>query len=603
MEHPAERRWRPGRLGDQGGIGLALVLAIVGVVVVIGLGVAVAFWVLRDVDHPPEQTAKLLPAQTQVYFSLNLRPRGDQLAKFRSILARFRQHRNFQPKIDDLFNDADVETGIHPEEDVLPWLGPEVAIGIVDVVGSVVASAAGGTPLVIALMGTTDTERSLSVLRKWIAYQEREEALDFETGDYRGIPVFTERDDNQHYAVTADYVLLASDRDLLEDTIERIQDGDAEGSLFESARFKEARSALPERRFFTAYVDAEAIWQDARRQFLSAVLSSEQRRQIDDRVPEWAALTGTFIDPGLNLALSVATPEEALATQPRAISLASARLLPSDTLAFLSLGFEPDLDPLRKQLKEQRIGDLGPDVEAALRFPLGLALDADATLADLLDELLRMVNDSLGIDLEQDILAWMTGEVGLALLSTNFRKATDDPLSEAVKAMGLVQFEDEKRNEVVRATADITSWLEDAFGLVGERVSYGGGEGMVFDLRETAGIAVYDPGYLILGEHLIIATTADSLRSTASISAGQNESLAEEAEFSRLVKGVSGTRNPLLYVNLRQLTDAVVAALDPEDRRRYKENVEPFTQPLRALLAASDTQKGVSRSSMVITVD
>ena len=587
---------------DQRGISLVGVLVVVGIVSVAAVGAAVAFQVLREPGQAPVQTAKLLPAETQIYVSLNLQPGGDQLTKFREILARFQEHPNFLPKIDDLFEQADLETGIQPEEDILPWLGPEVAIGFIDVSASAVAGATGGTPLVIALVGTTDADRSKPVLRTAIDYIERKEGLSFTTEEYRGLTVFTEQGQDQHYAVADDYLLLASDGRLLRATIDRIQDGDTSSSLFETARFKEALDALPNDRFLTAYVDTEGIWQDAR-QLLSGALPGEMRRQIDDSIPGWTALSGVFIDKGLDLTLSAFTPQATPGAPPDTNSLASAQLLPSDTLAFLSFRFEPDLAPIRKQLEEQRISDLGPEAAGAFALPFGLAPDPDATLATLLDDVLQLVTGLSGIDIEQDILSWMTGEVGLALLPSDFSKTTVDPLAEAVRAVALLQFNGGQQDTVGAATAKIASWLEDIFGVVGEEVSFGGRQGRVFDISDMAGTVAYSPGYLSLADHLIIATTKDSLESIASIIDGQAGSLADDAGYSRLVAGMSGTRNPLVYLNIRGLTDALVASLDAEALQEYRESVEPFAAPLKALVASGDVQEGVSRSSVTVTIE
>jgi len=149
----------------------------------------------------------------------------------------------------------------------------------------------------------------------------------------------------------------------------------------------------------------------------------------------------------------------------------------------------------------------------------------------------------------------------------------------------------------------ITSLLALAIDLPAEAVSYGGGEGLVFDLRDVAGTATCDPGYLILGDQLIVATTAERLRSSASLSGNEGESLAKEAEFARLVKGTDGAPGSLLFVNLRQVTEALVAALDSGDKAHYDEAARPFLDPLRALLAYGDSKTGVTRSVMIVTIE
>ena len=281
------------------GLGLTLVITIAAVLgVAIAAGVT-AFLLLREEGHLPEQTAKFLPAHTQFYFSVNLRPGNDQLRQAWDIQTRFREHPEFQEKIDDLFDQAKDEAGIDLKNDVLPWLGPELAVAVIDVVGSAVAGTTGGAPLMVALVGTRDSERSAKVLEDLINYQREEEDLKFDVETYRTATLYSEQGDDLHYAATEHYVLFATDRDLLEQTIDRIQDSDDAGSLYTDAQFQKVRYALENPRVFMLYLDSEAVWKDARRQAGEQV-PTELRRQLDDLIPEWVAMTGSFIDRGFS---------------------------------------------------------------------------------------------------------------------------------------------------------------------------------------------------------------------------------------------------------------------------------------------------------------
>ena len=589
-------------LRDERGIGFLLVLVIVAVVGAVAAGGVAAVLLLREEAHPPEETAKLLPSDTQIYFSLSLRPGNDQLRKFGDILGRFREHPNLQPKIDDLLEDAEAETGIDLREDIFPWIGPHVSIGVIDVVGSAIAGTTGGTPLVVALIGTTDSEQSVVFLQDWIAYQEQEGGLAFDAEPYRGFTVYSEQNYDQHYAVTEEYLLLTSERELLEDTIDRVADQDVTGSLYSSSRFQEALDALPEPRFSMLYVDAGVIWRDARRQ-LGDVLPAQVRQQLDDLIPEWAALTGSFIDRGVKLVVSAARSEGAQQTALITNSLASSRLLPSDTFAFVSFALGPDLDPLREQLADQRIPDLGSDVYDALSLGLGLPIDEDASFSDVLDVLLDRFRGATGLDLERDFLSWMTGEFSFAWLSTDLQAFSTDPDTEAQEAALLIQFDTEERDKVLGTMDEVIDLLEGSLPVQRIEVSYGGGQGVVLDIRELAATTAYRPGYLALDDHLIVATTVDALKLVASISQNQGDALVNEPEYSRLLKEVSGTRDAFIYVNIRGIIEAAVETLDGDSLREYRENAEPFIGPLRAILMTSDTREEVSSFSILLTVE
>ncbi len=585
----------------QHGLGLVVVLIALTVVAAAVAGGLTAFFLLKGKAHPSEQTARFFPADTEVYLSLNLRPGNDQLKRFRDILERFRQEPLFEEKIDEFIDDTGDETGIDLAEDILPWLGPEVAIGVVDVVGSFIAVTGGGRPLVLALIGTSDPERSNAALGNWIEYQELEADLEFRSTTYRSSTVFREMDEGLYYAATREYILFSTDGDLLEETIDRILDGDVDGSLYANPRFQEVRATLPSPRFTTLYAASEAIWKDARRQF-GEEIPDQLRQQLDDFIPDWMALTGSFIDMGVKLELSYASPEGFKEVSIPVTSAASAGMLPSDTLAFLSFGI--DYDGIKSQLDEQRVADLGPDVHEVLTSELGVPLDDKATLRDVGDELFDSFEEAFGLDLERDFLDWITGEFSFALLPTDFRGLADDPSTVAVEAAAFIGFDPENRAEIIDFMRRVVDLVEDNLGVSGEPVSYGEVEGVVFDLQNLTEPTPYRPGYLVLDDHLVVATTASSLQVVASVQEGRGNALDADGEYSRLLKDVSGPLNPIFYADVGQIVDGVTAILDPEEREDYEENVAPFIQPLRAFLLTAETRpEGVSRVYFTLTFE
>ena len=580
-----------------------ILLAVIAIVAVGAVAAAAVIIILAvgGKAHPPDETAKFFPRDTQIYFSLNLSPGNDQLRVFRDIVARFRENPEFQRKIDDAFDEADAETGIDLEKEVLPWLGPEIGIGLVDVVGSAIGVGTGGTPLVLALIGTKDPEKAKTVLQDWMHFVEQEMGISFETDSYKGVTVHGDDTVHQHYAVTKEYVLFATDRDLLDEAIDRMEDGETAGTLYGATRFQEARNELPDPRFSTLYVDARSIWLDARRQ-LGEELPIPVRDQLNDEIPEWLALAGSFIDKGVKLTGLAASPDDGVDEAPMVNSLRSTRLLPSDTFAFASFVFEPDLDPLRKTLESQSIDDLGPDFHDALSLQFGLAIDRDGAFSDVLDAALVRFEEEFGLDLERDVLGWMTGEFSLALLPTDFEALSQDPAAEPLEALALVQFDPERLDDLIRAVDRAVQLLEEKLGLLPDRNSYGGGQGATFDIQELVGPTAYQPGYLILDDHLLIATTGDALKLAGATSQGQEDSLPEESRYARGVEELSKATDQLVYVNIGRIRDSVVEALAPDDLQEYRKEVEPFIGPLAALLLGGVTLEGLSRVTITLTI-
>ena len=370
--------------------------------------------------------------------------------KARQVWERFDQQPRFQPNLDDWLDRVESDTGIDFMEEVYPWLGPEIGVGVVDVVGSAVAIDAGGALLVVVLVGTTDPALAQKFLEDWVAYQEREEGLSFDTETYRELTVITESSGLQHYAVSDPYLVFSTDPDLLRDTIDRILDGGGGESLYTSSGFKEVRQTLPNERFLSGYADVENIWKDIRRQF-GAQIPDQMRQRLEEVVPDWTAVAGSFLNNGMRLELSAPAGQEEQEMTLGPTSLAAAKLLPSDALAFLSFKVRPDMAPVRDELSGQKIADLGPDFSSALPLLLDTEFDQQSSLEELLDILLVRFSDTVGLDLEQDLLDWMTGEFSFALLPTDFKAVSEDPASAAINVAGILQFDPSKRDKLYHA--------------------------------------------------------------------------------------------------------------------------------------------------------
>ena len=569
----------------------------------VAAGVVAALLLLDDDAHTPDQTARLLPSDTDVYLSVNLRPGRGQLRELRDIVERFQEHPDIQRRIDELLDDAEAETSIDPRDDLVPWLGPEVAIALIDAVGSLSAGATGGVPLLVVLMGTTDEEGSRAFLESWIDdYQEKRLGFDFRANGYRGLTVHSDESGFQHYAMAKEFLVFSTDQDLLEDTIDRILDGNTRGSLYESARFQAARGALSSPRFSTVYVDTEAIGLDVRREY-GGQLSADLRRQISDGIPEWIASAGSFVSKGVKMEVLSPESEQVTEVLEPENSLSAAGLLPADTMAFVSFAVNPDLDPVRDSLKDQRIGDLGSDFYDGLESDLGLGLAPDDTLDKVLDAYLDLFEEAIGLDLEQDFLSWMTGGFSFAWLPTSLSGVRDDPESQAVEIGAFIQFKADQRTKVESVMGEVVKMLEEALGANADSISFGDGAGAVFDLAELDELVAYQPGYLVLDDHLVLSTTQAALEGMAAWADGAGASLAQEPEYSRILRDFEATPNPLVYVNLRRIIEEVVSTLDQDERQYYQDEVDPFAGPLKTLVMAGDSRNGVSRFSVVLTVE
>ena len=655
-------RWSPGllKLLESGESAIAPIVIIPAILIVVFVVAAVVVWaVIRETSHPNEETAKFLPADTELYYSLNLRPGIGQLLKVRKMIGRYTDNPDFQDKVDDFLDRAELELGIDLMEDVTPWLGPELAIGFIDVVEF------DENPKVVAFVGTRDREAAEDVVRRLIQFQVEEEGLEYEEGSYKGFPTFSfeyeeiiappeatvevkraiappepiveveraiapheatvvaERAiapreatvvaekaiappkpivevesatapreatavaekaeevvvvEEAHIAVTDDYLVFASTLALLHSTIDMMEE--SVNPLSENERFREARDSVQEQRFTFLYVDFESIIDQALAGADDAGTGDLQR--FRNMVPETLAVSGAFMDSGIRVEGSFNTPA-GFSVFPPPNSLGSAEVLPHGSLALFSFtGLQEALDGARSQL------------EAAPTFGFGIFGFG------IIDEAIAEFEREVGIDLDRDVLGWMTGEVAVALLPSDLRFDILEGSMGTIHAQALFQFEE--RRDAESGIDKIVEIIEDA-GILFETVQIGGKEARLADLSEVVGETDYSPGFLILDDYVVLGSTRESLRMAVDVDKGGETSLAAESEFSRLAELAPGAKNSLIYLNIKELIGSIVSGLSTEDQEGYRKEASPFLEPLRAFLATAETNQDRTSFTLVLTIE
>ena len=546
-----------------------LIIAAV-LVLVVGTAVGVGVYLIiqmQSLSHPPEETAKFLPSETPFYFSMNLRPGAGQLMKARDIVDLFKENPKFQEKLDELYGDIEEDTGINVEEDLFPWLGPEIAIAVPTFEGI------DETPEFVAFIGATDTAAGESFLRKLIAFGEGSSDIEYEEGVTRGYLTFvldTSDDFNTHIALTDDYIVIATGAETLESTLDRMDSGQdqARPSLFDNPGFQEAREAADSPRFGLMYVDAAGIIDQLEEGFDEEVVDSLE--DFSDQLPDFIVASSSFIDEGILVSTSFDYPiQDQLFVPAVANSVGSAGLAPADTVALLSfVGVQEAWERIRDEA-----GDL-PDLD--------------------LDEVFDEVEAEIGVDMDQDIFGWMTGELAFAmLLPEGVSFSTDE-----IHANVYVEFDD--RALALSSLEKIQAALEDG-GVEFQVVDIEGTDAVVVDLGDEEGLPNLTPGYVVLEDYVVIGTTLVSLRQAIEAGRGDIPSLRETSAFSRPLAAAGNSTDFMIFGNIRRIVKEALDLLDETELEEYGETVEPFVEPLEAFLLGVAVEEDIFTLSMTIT--
>ena len=539
------------------------------------VGVGVYFFIqIQTLSHPPEETAKFLPMETSLYVSMNLRPGAGQLMKARDILDLFKDNSKFEEKLDELYGDIEEETGINVEEDVFPWLGPEIAIAIPTLEGI------DETPEFVAFIGATDTAAAESFLRKLIAFGEESNGTEYEEGVTRGYLTFVvdpSDDVSAHIALTDDYIVIATGAEALESALDRMDSGQDQDrpSLFDNPGFQEAREAAESPRFGIMYVDIAGIIDQLGEDIDQLGGSFDEEivdslRDFSDQLPDFIVASSSFIDKGIRVSTSFDYPtQDQLFVPASTNSVGSAGRAPEDTVALLSfVGVKDAWERFRDEVTD---------------LP-GLDLD------EALDE----IEADTDTDIEEDILSWMTGELAFAMLLPGGVSFSLDEIHANV----YVEFDD--RAKALSSMEKIQAAVEDG-GVEFSVVDVEGTDAVVMNLSDDQGPLNLTPGYVVLDDYVVIGTTLTSLRQAVEAGRGDIPSLRESSAFSRPLAAAGNSTDFMIYGNIRRIIKEVLDQLDETELEEYGKTAELFVEPLEAFLLGVAVEEDIVTFTTVIT--
>ena len=581
-------------------------IAAVVVVAVVAVGLAMYFRVvpipgpilaLLVGAKPPEYSARYYPPDTLSYAWVTLVPVDEQLNDMQDIWERFNEYPAFTVLIEELQEDFEDETGIDFEDEVQPWIGPEVGAAVIrlDVPGGSLMSIEDGDDIGEAItaavtVGVRDQDAAADFLVKWLRYMSIESDADFADGSYRGFDTWVDESAYQAYALAGDWLVYATDEKTLHDILKRI-DGDDSDSLAEQDNFLAAQTALPERRFSSAYLDYEQALELAEEFTLGLsplTPGMPGPTAFANQAPAWVAGSTTWVERGI-VTETVSPTTAGFGLEPGELQ-EPADLLPDDTLGFIAGAFDPNVDHWRVALAEYRLADALPWPELIDEINAGLAeaapdrhiaLGDDATLADALDAGLEAVAEITGIDLEGDFFDHLAGESILAVREFDFDAVEDDPAANAVEAVMMLSYEEVGKDDLSDTMSEVADLLEEYVGLVADRVDVGADDdAVVFELGLLGMMMTdsfgYRPGYVLHDQHLTIGTTEQALETIVGIQNGRGASLSSDAEYRRAVSHLAGGRQLLGYVDAHGIIaqlDADELGLEPGDYRLLQEGI------------------------------
>ncbi len=441
--------------------------------------------------------AQFVPADVDLYVTLNLDPDHAQSVLRNDFIARWEQDAGAN-LAGDLLDSLASGFGVSYDDDIAPWLGNDIAF--------------------VGLAGFFSEPRGFLMAR--VADQRAAgDFLDYvealgraEPDSYRDADILT-LGDGLALGLTGDFMLLASSRSALIGALRDLQTPPS-AALDTNAAYREARAALPGDSFLFAFWQADAT--------LVSAMSALGVPAIDSAEPPYIAASASFAEEGLRV--EVATPASGLPFE-TATSLRSLDLLPSDTIAAASFSGVPDAWEILNST-------LGPEA---------------------IQEILSEAEQTIGLDIERDVIDSLAGEVAAALLPSDFRIDADGNWEGTLKGLLFAEI----GSDAPQATLDGLLILLEALGVTVSRENIGGREFVFIPLGELdPALDGYELGYFVDDGMFALGSDRE-----AALRIGAEDSLRGSAQFARVADILPEAATGYVYIDIEGALDMAEGSL------------------------------------------
>lgn len=478
------------------------------------------------------RAAGITPADALALVSVNLDPSIEQKRNLLGIVRRFPGAREevkgeFDESRDELLGKLLEDSGLDFSRDVEPWLGNEVAMVVLPPGG-------GDEPLVVAMVETDDKDKARATLEKART-----------AGDFDGA-----------YRVVDDFVVVSdqdadADEDRALDAI-AAQARKDDGGLARVPAFTKVVDQLHGDRLVLAWIDVK-----------NAVGVAEELGDVIDApfLDEFGKDAGPVAaDLHVERGAIVFEGIAAATTQHRGGDARLTRSLPAGSLGAFTLF------------------DVGRGIDDGLREVLGAE---SGFLAEMERE--------IGLDLENDVLSWMQGEVVLV--------AGDVPEGQRFPSFALLVDPSDRDKAAAGLEKLRSAMAQHGFRL--EERQLAGASAHVAPEPFTDGV---QPAMALFDDRFVLASSPAYLEQLAAGSGGElGDSAAYRSVFGEGPKDVTVQFVALLDPIREALERALLG--DEEDRREYDQDVKPNLEPLAAFGVVAHRDGGFDRVQMKLTFD
>ena len=549
----------------------ALALVVVAVILALALGLPARL--LGGLDA----AAAAMPADTPIYLGVNLlQATPDKLDRIvRPVMAEVRdasangvgEFRDTAGMLAELDKSLDEAYGFTFSGDIQPWLGQYLGFGITgDLMSSLgLDPQEAGVILAVEARDRKAADAFLGKLRLGLVEKTDQQVAE---QDYQGVTIYTHEVNRLAFARSGSLVLFAS---RLED-VQAAIDAQRGDSLGDQADFKAIARQLPRERFLTMFVDGEG-YQRMLSEAMPTGIGVTGLAQFSTQMQAFGSIAASLavVDEGLQMdALALYDIEKISDTQRAALQNAGqasriAEVMPADTLLLFA-------------------GQGLKDIMQINRETLGSQIGADY------DEAMLMLSAEIGFNLDTDLLAYLEGEYGLALVPE-----PDSIFAQMGVPLGVIFASRIGDHEALESTIQKFNSYVSRQGATVKQSDVG--EDHVYTLGDPfAGDMV---AFGLSQDHLAIGLTSERIENVFNPA----ETLADDSAYREAWTHFSRDAIPFFYLKLPDLLEALRGGMVGQELESFNQSIAVLKPVSLLAMVTSPVKNNQVHSTLIVFIE
>lgn len=583
-------------------IGLVVALLLVlliggGLVAAMVFGNQLGSAIQGAVEHRESNIPTLLSEDTQVYGSIT--PALGDVPNVARLQAAFPEA--FVAENPETANDQLAEIGLNFEEDIQPWLGPEVGFavsGLDDIEALMELSEQSPSPDSIPpgmlseqvgmtiLASSTNDEAAQAFLAKLRTNLEEQEGMEFAESEYNGVTIYeqtvtTEEEIPLVFALAKGTVMFSNQLAAIQAIVDREEN--AEDSLANNERYQQLREAQPDNAIGFIYIDGQMfgdLMDQALEQEETGDLPPAQLERLEEQMQSLQAFQ--------SMGFSIAIEPEGLAFD--VVAIANVEEFDERTASTV----EASSVPVAATRLENISGEALALITARIPDNFGEEFMRSFEEAGGGDEMIAEINQQMGIDLEQDFLDWFHGEISLVILPGQQFGDVSSP------ATGYFAIQPGDREAAESGIENIASAIEMQMGgfLVFETTSVANTDWQAIADPSTGEVAA---GYGFVEDDLVIAFGTNAMEAAVT---GSEDPITTNERFSAVMSSLPEPNTGVFYIDITDtitVIDEAGVGTTPPEVEEAQERIEPL-QAAGASAEPGFNDEGVAHTRLFVYI-